>query len=74
MKKRSSVLLLACLLAVCSVNLQAQNTKRGWELDLKKASLDLSSTDVKNAEDYKNFPNAKLTSESQTLVTGHVDL
>ena len=74
MKKRSSVLLLACLLAVCSVNLQAQNTKRGWELDLKKASLDLSSTDVKNAEDYKNFPNAKLTSDSQTLVKGHLDL
>ncbi len=74
MKKRSSVLLLACLLAVCSVNLQAQNTKRGWELDLKKASLDLSSTDVKNAEDYKDFPNAKLTSDSQTLVKGHLDL
>lgn len=74
MKKRSSVFLLACLLAVCSVNLQAQNTKRGWELDLKKASLDLSSTDVKNAEDYKNFPNAKLTSDSQTLVKGHLDL
>lgn len=74
MKKRSSVLLLACLLAVCSVNLQAQNTKRGWELDLKKASLDLSSTDVKNAEAYKDFPNAKLTSDSQTLVKGHLDL
>ena len=74
MNKLKVVLLLACLLTAFAVNLQAQNNKRGWQLELKKASLDLSSTDVKNAEDYKDFPNAKLTSDSQTLVKGHLHL
>ncbi|MBR2865690.1 MAG: hypothetical protein IKC13_05420, partial [Elusimicrobiaceae bacterium] len=72
--KLKVVLLLACLLTAFAVNVQAQNNKRGWQLELKKASLDLSSTDVKNAEDYKDFPNAKLTSDSQTLVKGHLHL
>lgn len=74
MNKLKVVLLLACLLTAFAVNVQAQNNKRGWQLELKKASLDLSSTDVKNAEDYKDFPNAKLTSDSQTLVKGHLHL
>lgn len=74
MKKLPVILLGACLLGLSAVNLQAQNIKRGWELDLKKASLDLSSTDVKNAEEYKDFPNAKLTADSETLVKGHLDL
>ena len=74
MNKLKAVALLTCLLTAFAVNVQAQNNKRGWQLELKKASLDLSSTDVKNAEDYKNFPNAKLTSDSQTLVKGHLHL
>ncbi|WP_458402480.1 hypothetical protein [Candidatus Avelusimicrobium sp.] len=74
MNKLKVVLLLACLLTAFAVNVQAQNNKRGWQLELKKASLDLSSTDVKNAEEYKDFPNAKLTSDSQTLVKGHLHL
>lgn len=74
MKKIKVLFLCTCLMAVSAVQVQAQNTKRGWELDLKKASLDLSSTDVKNAEEYQNFPNAKLTSDSQTLVKGHLHL
>lgn len=74
MKKIQVLFLSACLLAISAGNLHAQNNKRGWELDLKKASLDLSSTDVKNAEDYKDFPNAKLTSDSQTVIKGHLDL
>lgn len=72
--KKLQLILGACLVLVLSVNVQAQQNKRGWELDLKKASLDLSSTDVKNAEEYQNFPNAKLTSDSQTLVKGHLHL
>ena len=74
MNKLKAVALLTCLLTAFAVNTQAQNNKRGWQLELKKASLDLSSTDVKNAEDYKDFPNAKLTSDSQTLVKGHLHL
>lgn len=63
-----------CALAVLAVAAQAQNNKRGWQLDLKRAALDLSSTNVKHAEDYQGFPNAKLTADSQDVVKGHLDL
>ncbi len=69
-----TVFLSVCLLGVLGADLQAQNNKRGWQLELKRASLDLSSTEVKNAREYKDFPNSKLTADSQTLVKGHLDL
>ena len=69
-----TLLLSVCALAVIAPFAQAQNNKRGWELNLKRAALDLSSTDVKNADDYKGFPNAKLTADSQHVVKGHLDL
>ncbi len=62
-----------CLLFLTASS-YAQNTKRGWQLELKKASLDLSSTDVKNAVEYKDFPNSKLSSDSQHVVKGFLDL
>ena len=52
----------------------AQNLKRGWELDLKKIALDLSSTNVRNAAEYQDFPNSKLSADSQNVVKGTLDL
>lgn len=53
----------------------AQDGKKiGWELNLKKASLDATSTDVKNAAKYKDFPEAKLTADSETMLKGRLDL
>ncbi len=53
---------------------QQTNTKRGWQVVLNRASLDLSSTDVKNAQAYENFPESKLNSDSQRVVKGHLDI
>lgn len=74
MKRKTQVLFLSVCLLLCAAAVQAQNTKRGWQLELKKASLDLSSTDVKNATEYKDFPNSKLSSDSQHVVKGFLDL
>lgn len=74
MKKTNILLLAVCLLAASAVQAQTTNSKRGWQLELKKASLDLSSTDVKNAEEYKDFPNSKLSADSQSVVKGSLDL
>ncbi len=67
-------LLILTLITLLPVTALAQENKRGWELNLKRAALDLSSTDVKHAEDYQEFPNAKLTADSQHVVKGHLDL
>lgn len=69
--KISSLMLL--LLLICG-GASAQNLKRGWELELKKAALDLSSTSVKNAAEYQDFPNSKLSADSQNVVKGTLDL
>ena len=46
----------------------------GWSLVLNKAGLELSSTDVKNSEEYKSSPNSELSGDSQSLVKGIFDL
>ena len=69
-----TILFPLCVLTVLTLTLQAEESKRGWQVDLKRAALDLSSTEVKNAEDYEGFPNAKLTADSQHVIKGHLDL
>lgn len=53
----------------------AQDGKKlGWELNLKRVALDLSSTDVKHAKEYQDFPNSRLTADSENVVKGNLDL
>jgi len=45
----------------------------GWRANLNKASLEVSSTKVKNAREYKDSPNSKLSSDSETVTKGVLD-
>lgn len=51
----------------------AQDGKQGWQVELKKLAFDLTSTEVKHAQDYQGFSDARLTSDSQTAVRGAWD-
>lgn len=53
---------------------QTQPAKRGWEVKLSKLAFDLNSTEVKNAEKYQDFSQARLTADSQTAVRGVLDM
>ena len=64
-------ILLAALLVTGSAF--AQDGKHGWQVELKKLALDLTSTEVKHAKDYDNFSDARLNSDSQTAVRGAWD-
>lgn len=67
-------LLLAVVLS-CTLNLAAQDGKKtGWQLELKTAALDLTSTQVKHSDTYQAFPDAKLNADSQTLIRGRLHL
>ena len=59
----------ACL-AAAAVPARAEGTKRGWEVNLSKLAFDFTSTEVKNAEAYQDFSQARLTADSQTAVRG----
>lgn len=63
------------LSAMAALNSYAQQDKKtGWQVELKSLALDLSSTEVKHAQEYEDFPNAKLNSDSQRLIQGRLHL
>ena len=66
------VFLVAAVLFV-AVAAFAQDGKQGWQVELKKLSLDATSTEVKHAREYDGFSDARLTSDSQTYVRGAWD-
>ena len=51
----------------------AQDSKQGWQVELKKLAFDLTSTEVRHAKNYEGFSDARLTSDSQTSVRGAWD-
>ena len=70
MKHFPCFFLLALLLANAVQPAYAENGKRGWEVKLSKLAFDFNSTEVKNAEAYQDFSQARLTADSQTAVRG----
>lgn len=62
------------LLACGAGSVQGQNLKRGWQVVLDRASLDVSSTEVKNAAAYEDFPDSKLNADSQRVLKGHLGI
>lgn len=44
--------------------------KNGWQVELRKAALNLTTTEVKNSEYYQGYPNTRLTADSQTVIQG----
>ena len=75
MKNKSNVLLISALLASFATNAYAADdeTNFGWSAVLKKAGLEISSTEVKNSEEYKDSPNAELSGDSETVTKGIFD-
>lgn len=75
MKKFFSVL--ACCLAfgfITDVKAAEAEEKSGdLRLNIKRIGLEMSSTDVQNAELYKDSPNSKLSADSETLIKGVFD-
>ena len=66
------IIILAAALLVAAPAL-AQDGKQGWQVELEKLAFNLTSTEVKHAQDYDGFSDARLTSDSQTSVRGAWD-
>ena len=73
MKYKLGVMLAAVL--TMSLPAQAEETAEeyGWRAKLNKASLELTSTEVKNAGEYRNSPNSRLNSDSEDVTKGVLD-
>ena len=66
-------IILSTIFAVIALAAFAQDGKQGWQVELKKLAFDFTSTEVKNAQEYQNFSDARLTSDSQTALRGSLD-
>ena len=70
------LLLPALILCVAANAAYAEETEEkayGWSAVLKKAGLELTSTEVKNSEEYADSPNAELSGDSETVTKGILD-
>ena len=69
-----SLLMMPALILVATANAaQAEEPQLGWMAELKKAGLEISSTHIKNSEEYKSSPNAELSGDSETMTKGILD-
>ena len=73
-KMLKKVILLSACIFFSGLSYAQETTKGTWHLELKDLSLQLTSTDVNNAEYYQGYPNPRLTADSQTLIQGNFDL
>ena len=73
MKKLNLLMLPALALAATANAAKAEEPQLGWTAELKKAGIELSSTDIKNSEEYKSSPNAELSGDSETVTKGILD-
>lgn len=75
MTKKIYFILLSAIAILAAHNAKAEEStdNYGWTADLKKAALQISSTEVKNAKTYKDSPNSQLSGDSETVVKGIFD-
>ncbi|ACC97800.1 hypothetical protein Emin_0238 [Elusimicrobium minutum Pei191] len=71
--KKTFIFLSAVILL--NITLFAQEGgKSGWELELKRISLNLTSTSVQHAQRYGGFADSRLSADGQTLIQGYGNL
>ncbi len=71
--KITKLVLSVALLSLAVTSFATENDRRGWQLDLKRLALNLTSTNVHHAADYADFSDARLTADNQTTVQGALD-
>ena len=65
--------LILCVTANAAYAEEAEGKNYGWSAVLKKAGIEVTSTEVKNSEEYKDSPNAELSGDSETVTKGILD-
>ena len=68
--KLTKYLLFAVFLCLTANIFATENERRGWQLDLQRLALNVTSTNVRHAPQYANFADARLTADDQTNVQG----
>ena len=54
-------------------DIRPRNTETSFRANLRRIALEASSTEVKNAKEYQDSPNSKLSADGETMVKGVFD-
>lgn len=65
--------LVLCVAANAAYAEETEDKTYGWSAVLKKAGIEVTSTEVKNSEEYADSPNAELSGDSETVTKGILD-
>lgn len=71
--KKTKLILFFSLLCLAVFASAKENDRRGWQLDLKRLALNVTSTNVHHATEYDGFADARLTADNQTSVQGSLN-
>lgn len=73
MTKLKFLMLPSLVLMAAANTAKAEEPQLGWTAELKKAGIELSTTQIKNSEEYKSSPNSELSGDSETVTKGILD-
>jgi len=73
MKKSGLLALLLLLPVFIFAQDAAAPAKDGWQLELKRIALNVTSTSVQNASLYQGFPDSRLSANNQSLIQGDLN-
>lgn len=79
MNTKLSFLLMPALVLCMTANAayaeetEAEEQNYGWSAVLKKAGIELTSTEIKNSEEYSDSPNTELSGDSESVTKGILD-
>ena len=62
---------LIAIVAQAAENNEVQQSE--WRANFRRVALDISSTSVGNAEEYKNSPSSKLSADGEEVIKGVLD-
>ena len=71
--KRVLPCLCGALVAVSAQAQEAEVSSGAWRANFRRVALDVSSTSVGNAEEYKDSPNSKLSADGEEVIKGVFD-
>lgn len=76
-KLKSTFIALCMLCAIpCAfgAGIDVNPDKRGWHIELKRISTNISSTTIRGQDEYVNFSDSRIKGDSQLIAQGYFDL
>ena len=69
-----ALLMLCAISYALGAGIDVNPDKRGWHIELKRLSTNLSSTTIQGQDEYVKFSDSRIKGDSQLIAQGYFDL